>query len=936
MSSTCSVCDARFVGDEPACAACGERRVPITEVSIGRDRLCDVVIDSPFVSARHARMTLAPSGNLVVTDEGSRNGTFVDGARVERAELTLADELRLGSAAVPLTHRAIASLLLHAGRTFDARVGFTLGGSPECDVVVRHPSVKPVHAVVRVHGPGDVDIRDLSEGSLFVDRRGFSVERAHLLPGSVIWLGDCPIPLAVLLQRIDGLDRARVSPRTESAIFIPDTEAITVGRARNNTVVIDHRSVSRYHAKLVQHPSGALRLFDLGSANGTYFRGEPVGEEPVVVEPGQSFVVGAVELLVGERGTIVDVRRPRVALDLEHVSVVVRDRDATTSKVLLDDVTIAIAPGELVGLLGPSGAGKSTLLATMLGLVRPTVGVVKVNGHPLAEVEESFRASLGYVPQDDIVHPELTVAETLRYACRLRLPRDMPEEDVEAAITRTLAEVGLTEQRDLQIGSPEDKVLSGGQRRRVDLAVELVTDPAVLVLDEPTSGLSWSDAADVISTLRKLANGGRTIVVTIHQPDVQEYESFDSVAILGQGGKLLFFGPPSPESYDFFGAARGRPRAIFDRLEQMSVAHWRARFEASEVFDRYVTDREGTRSQTTPLYLATPRPRSRLRQLRTLLGRTVRLTLRQRATMALMLLQAPLLGLLIGFASQGNARIPVASFGCLSTTDEAYFDTCVGRDDTRACDNGIAVAAELASHPGWSWRDAETRRRVERALAFRREPVRDPRTGLLSVVLSVFLPMVIVSAMTLVGERAIFLRERLAGTDPTAYVLARFLVLAALGCVVTVLNLSVSIPLLGLRGGLLPYYVVGAMVAATATAFGLLLSAIVKRPQTALWGINFLVIPQLLFAGTITRLSGASAFASKLTATRPALEALVHVHFRAPGGPVAPCQLARWLESVPGYAEALPHPILAAATSLGALTLVTLVATVAVTAFRRP
>jgi ABC-type multidrug transport system ATPase subunit len=935
MATNCAVCKSHFPAGARTCPRCGEPREPRVVVRVGRERDNDVVLEAPSVSPHHAVVRLLPTGDFLIEEQAEANGTFVNGVRTTRHEFTLVDEVRLGTTVLPMTHRALAGLLLDVTRTFDAKIGVTLGSSPDCELVVAHPSVAPRHALLRANAPGQVDIVDLSGGRLFVDKRDFPVELVRLLPRSVIWLGACPIPIAVLLHRLEGLDRARVTPRSEILAPQSPAETFTIGRAPESDVVVDHPSVSRAHARLVRRANGSMSIEDLGSANGTYLEGQPVGRDPVTVRAGQLVVIGAVEMLVGEGGSIVDVRRPRVSLELEAVTVTLDERDGGKPKKLLDAVSLFVAPGEVIALLGPSGAGKTTLLHTLLGITRPTSGVVRINDRPLAEVEHAFRASLGYVPQDDIVHPQLTVAEALRYACKLRLPKDTDDIDIEDAITRTLEQVGLTAQRDLIVGSPDEKVLSGGQRRRVNLAVELVADPTVLVLDEPTSGLSWSDAADVIATLRRLADAGRTIVVTIHQPDVQEYESFDSVAILGRGGKLLFFGPPSPESYDFFGAERGRPRAIFDRLEQVDVDTWRERYEASEVHERFVVERKTQRPAMRSLRLPAGKRRSRVGQLLTLIGRTTRLTFRQRATVALMLIQAPLLGLLIAFASQGSARIPLGVFGCIPSADDAYIDTCVGVDDQRACDNSIAVAGVLASHEDWSWNDESTRRTVDRALGFRRTPVRDPRTGLLSVLLSLFLPMVIVSATSLVSERTIYAREQLAGLDPGAYVLSRFIVLASLGVVVTLLNTSVAIPLLGLRGGLAPYYLVGSLVSAAAVAMGLLLSAVVQRPTSALWGINFLVIPQLLFAGTITRLAATSEVVSRFTATRPALEALAHVHLSASGTRFSPCQIARWMEAVPGFEPVLVDPLKSAATTLGLLISASLALAVTLMA-RRP
>jgi ABC-type multidrug transport system ATPase subunit len=759
-------------------------------------------------------------------------------------------------------------------------------------------------------------VRDLgSSAGTFIDGPHFKVTEARLQPNSLLLLGTFPLPMPLFRRLLEeagtpGGAAALAAAVTQNVNL--DRPVVHIGRAPENDLVLPHPTVSTRHARLTRLPDGSVRVEDLGSTNGTYVDGERVGPRGAVARPGQRVSVGAVALTIGQGGRIANAGRAKVRLDLLQVGLTVADRGSGKPRTLLDKVSMSIFAGELVGMLGPSGAGKSTLLMSVLGLYQPTHGGVLLNGRPLYQQYESFRTNVGYVPQDDIVHPQLTVREALWYACKLRLPAGTKRKELVESIEQTLKQVGLWEQRDLQIGSPEEKVLSGGQRRRVNLAVELVTDPSLLILDEPTSGLSWTDAADVVATLRRLADGGRTIVLTIHQPDYQEYEKFDAVAILGRGGKLLFYGPPSPDSYEFFGAAPQKPREMFDHVEQMPADEWRTRFQGTQTFQRFVVQRapSGDASVVTPA--PKPRGRSSLRQFPVLLARSLKLTLRNRTALGLLLLQAPLLGLLIGLTTSGSTTFAAGSFGCRDSM-EGFTDYCAGYDDTIACDPETVESSVrdrvMRGQPAFTdrqqhWRD------------FR---VRDPRTGLLAVLMALFLPMIIASSNVLVAERTIYERERLAGLNIVPYVVARFLVLAGLGAIVATLHLMVALPLLELRGNPAWYWIVGVMVTSCASAMGLALSAAVRNPVSALWGINFLVIPQLLFAGSITRLTGLTWVISWFTTTRYALESLSNIDLRARGH-LQVCEIERYMENFPGFIPSLRFPILYAATGTGMIT----------------
>ncbi|MCC6873056.1 MAG: FHA domain-containing protein [Sandaracinaceae bacterium] len=855
------------------------------EITVGRDPHNTIVLENPVVSARHAKISRNAQGGLLVQDLGSTNGTYLRGERIQQRVVSLQDDIYLGSAPLRMSDLRVAGLIIQVQRPPQKGQPFVLGSDASCDVRLFDPQVAPRHCQITEMPNGFWQVQDGgAPPGTAIDNPSFRIQQATAQPSSTLFLGSFTLPLQLLARMLEASrGEGGVMQLAEAALQGIDLTkpVITIGRAPGNDLILPHPSVSGRHARISRQPDGNFQIQDLGSTNGTYVNGVRIATQ--VARPGDRVTVGAITISLTATG-IGGVQRAKVRLDLIGISLVVKDRGSGKPRPLLDNVSLSIFPGELIGMLGPSGAGKSTLLMTVLGLIRPTSGGVLLNGKPLFEQYESFRTNVGYVPQDDIVHPELTVREALRYACRLRLPAGTSSKHIEESIDSTLKEVGLWEQRDLRIGSAEQKVLSGGQRRRVNLAVELVTDPSLLILDEPTSGLSWTDAADVISTLRRLADNGRTIVVTIHQPDYQEYEKFDSVCILGRGGKLLFFGPPSPDSYGFFGAAPGKPREMFDHLEQLPADQWREKYHQTETFRRFVVERAGNAQAQTGGAPPKPRSRSSLRQFPVLLGRSFKLTMRNPVALLLLLIRAPLLGVLIGLTTGGAASFQVPMFGC--TDGDDAIDSCEGTDDRLACDPQRRVAVLQA--PGVT----EGEHADER--------VKDPRTALLAMLMALFLPMIIASSNVLVSERTIYARERLAGLNILPYVLARMMVLFMLGGVVVILHVPIAYVLCDLEGSFLKYMFIGFLTTATASAMGMALSASVSNPVSALWGINFLVIPQLLFAGSISRLQELTAVLSWLTATRYGLEALTNVDLRARESLVS-CQVQRYLENMPNF-----------------------------------
>jgi ABC-type multidrug transport system ATPase subunit len=301
-----------------------------------------------------------------------------------------------------------------------------------------------------------------------------------------------------------------------------------------------------------------------------------------------------------------------VAVEARSVSRTVRG-----GRVVLDDVSLAVRPGELVAIAGGSGAGKSTLLETLCGLARADRGSVRLDGVDLAE-DHGHRTALGWVPQDDTVHAELPLRRSLRYAARLRLPSTTSTRDVDAAVDQALATLDLTGVADVRVSA-----LSGGQRKRASIAAELLTRPRVFFLDEPTSGLDPATGAALVRTLRALADAGATVVFTTH--DVQDLAACDRVLLLAAGGRLAYDGAPA-DALTAFGADGWE--GVYGQLgEQRSAGQWRALHPPVAPLVAAGASRPGS----------TQRAVGPLRQCRVLTARTGETILRNRLTLAIML-----------------------------------------------------------------------------------------------------------------------------------------------------------------------------------------------------------------------------------------------------------------------------------------------------------
>ncbi|MBR2194701.1 MAG: ATP-binding cassette domain-containing protein [Salinivirgaceae bacterium] len=209
----------------------------------------------------------------------------------------------------------------------------------------------------------------------------------------------------------------------------------------------------------------------------------------------------------------------------------------------LRNINMSEEQGRLVGIMGASGAGKTTLLNVLTGNECPSKGEVLINGINLHTEKEKMEGVIGYIPQDDLLIEELTVYENLYFNAKLCF-KNMTEEEIKERCEKTLANLGLLDRKDLKVGSPLHKTISGGQRKRLNIALELIREPPILFVDEPTSGLSSRDSENVMDLLRELAMKGKLVFVVIHQPSSEIYKMFDKMVILDTGGYLIYYGNP--------------------------------------------------------------------------------------------------------------------------------------------------------------------------------------------------------------------------------------------------------------------------------------------------------------------------------------------------------------------------------------------------------
>ncbi|MGQ4599156.1 FHA domain-containing protein [Nocardia sp. R6R-6] len=566
-------------------------------------------------------------------------------------------------------------------RVYRLRAGgaYQVGRDPAADIVVTDPRVSSLHAVLE-RGSNGWEIEDAhSLNGTFFD--GHRVERMLIDHDETFQLGHamdgeqlaCSLETSAVAEPEtpgdDGGDTmivpdpgydlddeatvtkfgpggprrvSRSSPPAArpSAVVRTISGTLRVGRAADNDVVVPDLMVSRHHAELQVIGAGRYRVVDLDSHNGTYVNGSRV--EAAQLSESDLIGMGHTTFrLVGDE--------LRESVDTGDISVSVQNLIVRTAegKVLLDGVSFPIPQRSLVGVIGPSGAGKSTLLGAVTGLRPATEGTVRYDGRDLYTEYEELRHRIGLVPQEDILHNQLPTRRALLYAAELRFPGDTRAAEREQRVDEVLEELGLARHADTRIDR-----LSGGQRKRVSVALELLTKPSLLFLDEPTSGLDPGLDKTVMEMLSELAHDGRTVIVVTHS--VANLDSCDRLLVLVPGGRLAYYGPPAEGLQQFAQHSWAEVFQAFDRDEDRD---WAGEFRDSPRFEHYVavglTDDVGPAQVQRPP-APPPAPQSKFSQLSTLCRRYLAVIASDRSYLALLGVMPLLLGGLIAAIPSGE------------------------------------------------------------------------------------------------------------------------------------------------------------------------------------------------------------------------------------------------------------------------------------------
>lgn len=676
-----------------------------------------------------------------------------------------------------MTDGGAGALELHVacGRkiwTFAAPHSPMIGSDGGCDISVHDDRIRPQHLHLRWERSGWTLI-DLAETqSTWVD--GTVAASGHVGPGEHLRLHlGAPDGPTVLL----GCEQT--GRRTERRL-------ITVGRSPRSDVTLDDPLVSRQHAA-VELTDRAV-LVDRNSYNGTYLNGHRI-QARETLKVGDVVGVGGSLLTFTGTGLSPVVRRP--TLSARRLSVTT---DAGAQ--LLDDVSITLRAGQVMAVIGPSGAGKSTLLGALTGLRPATDGRVSWNGQDLYEEYDHLRLLIGLVPQEDILHRQLTVRRGLQFAADLRLPPDTTPEERDARIAEVLEEVELLDQHNQRIDS-----LSGGQRKRTSIALELLTAPQLLFLDEPTSGLDAGLDRRVMERLRALADAGRVVVVVTHS--VLALDQCDRVLLMATGGRVAFFGPPD-QLLDFFGV-EDYP-SVFLAIEDPS---WVETYAASSLRHANlgrtaIVERPVFESEAPQPHVSVP---TRVRQFWTLARRNAAVIAADRGLLVLMVAM-PLLLAAMSRALPG--------------------------------DNGLSVDAGRAA-------------------------VDEAQQRLLVLIVGAALMGTAMSVREVVAERPIFRREHAVGLSVGAYLGSKVAVLGTVvACQATLLTVLSLVGLPGpddpvvFPSGFMEVTVAVVALAVTMTVAGLTVSAGVKSSDQAMPALVALVMAQLVFCGALFPLEGRS------------------------------------------------------------------------------
>ena len=482
----------------------------------------------------------------------------------------------------------------------------------------------------------------------------------------------------------------------------------------------------------------------------------------------------------------------------------------------LNPINMVQESGNLVGIMGASGSGKTTLLNVLNGSCKPTSGQVMINGIDIYEEREKIEGLIGFVSQDDILIEELTVYQNLLYNARLCF-NDLSEFQINSKVLKVLKSLGLFEIKDMVVGSPLNKKISGGQRKRLNIALELIREPAILFLDEPTSGLSSRDSENIMDILKELTLKGKLVFTVIHQPSSDIFKMFDNLYILDKGGYLIYDGNPVDSIIYFKTKVRQanwndsecptcgnvNPEQIFNIVESQMLDEYgnltsNRRIQPSEWFQYFQDSKKDQPLDFTTKYKELPENKAKIpgkfKQFKVFVERDVLSKISNRQYMVINILESPILAFLLAFIIR-------------------YFDKSAGGYSFYTNDN-------------------------------------IPVYIFMSVIVAIFMGLS-VSAEEIVKDRKIQKRERFLNLSRTSYIFSKMAILLVISAIQAFLFVAVGNVVLGVRGMFLYYWFALFSSWFFSCLLGLNISDSFDTVVTIYILIPFLVIPQLILSGII-------------------------------------------------------------------------------------
>jgi len=489
-----------------------------------------------------------------------------------------------------------------------------------------------------------------------------------------------------------------------------------------------------------------------------------------------------------------------------------------SGKVGIHHMSFKEESGRMVGIMGASGAGKSTLLSLLNGINDPYDGEVLINGVSIHRDRDKIKGLIGYVSQDDLLIEELTVFENLYYNAKLCFD-NLTDDEIVTRVDNTLKNLGLFEIRDMKVGSPLNKKISGGQRKRLNISLELIREPAIMFLDEPTSGLSSRDSENILDLLKELARKGKLLFIVIHQPSSDIFKMFDKLIILDTGGYLIYDGNPI-ESIEYFKrkieqanyaesecyvCGNVNPEQIFNIVEtrvftesgqptdtrRISPADWNNHFKSEKMEEEIIEP--GT--AIPEINFKTP---NRLKQWLVFTKRDILSKIADTQYLLITLLEAPVLALALSFLIR-------------------YFD-------------------ESAINPKYTLYENSNL----------------PIYIFMSVIIAIFMGLT-VSAEEIIKDRKILKREAFLNLSWNSYLMSKVFVQLGISAIQALTFVLIGNSITGVRGMWFEYWIVLFSCWAGANILGLIISDSFKAVATIYMWIPFLVIPQIILSGIMVK-----------------------------------------------------------------------------------